>query len=87
MSEPLNRQARWIKSTGLHPSICHTGDWCDYGPVTFAKAARDHATAYDLDQIDIQVRCTSSPKDIRTIPVRRVVSYECTLRDASCNAD
>lgn len=81
MSEPLNRQARWTHRCG------EVGEWIDYGAVTFAQAASQHADAYGLAKMDIQVRCTSSPDDIRTIPVRRVVSYKCGLRGAGSNAD
>lgn len=68
MNKPLNRQAR---------TECQHAQWDDYGPVSFAEAARSLAQFYDQDEIDIEVRDEAEPDDVRTIIVRRVVSFQC----------
>lgn len=78
--KPMNRQAR----------LQGHEYWQGYGAVTYAQAAKSHAAAFftsPLFFVTVEVRDESTPDDIRTIPVRQVITYECTLRDEACNRD
>lgn len=78
--KPMNRQAR----------IAGHYYWDSYGAVTYAQAAKSHAAAFLTSRVcgvTVEVRDDSTPDDIRTIPVRQVITYECTLRDEACNRD
>ncbi len=79
-AKPMNRQAR----------LQGHDRWSDYGAVTYAQAAKSHAAAFftsPLFFVTVEVRDESTPEDIRTIPVRQVITYACTLRDEACNRD